>query len=113
MSSRLRSERGQSAVELVVLLPVVVLLLAGAWQLVLAGHARWSASAAAHAAARARAIGLDALPAARASLPASLDRRVEVEETARGVAVRLTVPSVVPGLELGTLTAHATFANQQ
>lgn len=95
------------------LLPVVALLLAASWQLVLAGHARWSASAAARAAARARAIGLEALPAARAALPASLDERVAVEETARGVAVRLTVPGVVPGLSLGTLEAHATFASQQ
>lgn len=109
----LRSRRGQAAVELVVLLPVLVLLLAAAWQLVLAAHIRWSASAAARAAARARAIGLEALPAARAALPESLDRRVVVEETARGVAVRLTVPTVLPGVELGPLTAHATFASQR
>ena len=109
----LRLSRGQATVELVVLLPILALLLAAGWQLVLAGHTRWSASAAARAAARARAIGLEALPAARAALPESLDRRVTVEETARGVEVRLTVPAVLPGVDLGTLTAHATFASQQ
>ena len=95
------------------LLPVVVLLLAAGWQLTLAGHARWSASAAARAAARARAVGAELLPAARAALPSSLDDRVVVEETGQGVEVRLEIPSIVPGLELGTLTAHATFASQR
>lgn len=112
--SRTSGSHGQAAVELVTLLPLICLVLAGAWQAVLAAHTQWSASGAARAAARARAIGSEDLPAAaRRSLPASLDDRLVVEETARGVSVRLAIPPVVPGLDLGTLTAHATFASQR
>jgi Flp pilus assembly pilin Flp len=110
---RLRDTRGQAAVEFVTLLPLVVVVLAGAWQAVLAAHAQWSASAAARAAARASAIGLDTLPAARRALPDSLDERVSVDEEDEGVAVHLAVPAILPGLDLGTLTARATFASQR
>jgi hypothetical protein len=107
-----RCPRGQAAVEFVTLLPLILALLAGATQLVLAGHAWWAASAAARAAARAHAIGAPELAAARAALPASLDRRVAVEDGDGAVAVHLTIPTVLPGLDLGTLTTHATFAQQ-
>lgn len=105
--------RGQAAVELAVLLPIALVVLAAGWQAVLAAHTRWSASAAARAAARAHALGAELLPAARRALPASLDDRIEIEEAGAGVAVHLTVPTIVPGLELGTLTARATFASQR
>lgn len=107
-----RCSRGQAAVELVVMLPVVLALLAAATQLVLAGHAWWAASAAAKAAARAHALGVPELPAARASLPDSLDRRVAVDDSDDGVAVHLRVPAILPGLDLGTLTTRASFAPQ-
>ena len=113
MPPRLRDTRGQAAVEFVTLLPLVLVLLAGAWQAVLGAQAWWSAHAAARAAARAGAIGLDALPAAQRALPASLDGRAEVEQDAGSVAVRLGVPAVLPGLDLGTVTARATFASQR
>ena len=48
-----RRTDGQAAAELVALLPLAALLIAGAWQLALAGHAAWAADAAARAAARA------------------------------------------------------------
>jgi hypothetical protein len=108
-----RPSHGQAAVELVTLLPLVLVLLAGATQVVLAGHAWWAASAAARAAARAHAVGSPALPAAQRSLPASLDDRVEVERAGDGVAVRLRIPAVLPGLDLGALTARASFAPQR
>jgi Flp pilus assembly protein TadG len=108
-----RSVHGQAAVELVTLLPLILVLLAGATQVVLAGHAWWAASAAAHAAARAHAIGSPELPAARRSLPSSLDDRVAVEDAGDGVAVHLRIPAVLPGLDLGTLTARASFAPQR
>ena len=113
MHPRPDDARGQAAVELVALLPLALVLLAGAWQAVLAAHTQWSASAAARAAARASAIGLETLPAARRALPESLDGRVEIEEDERGVAVHIAVPPVLPGLDLGTLTARATFASQR
>ncbi|MEJ7892395.1 MAG: TadE/TadG family type IV pilus assembly protein [Solirubrobacteraceae bacterium] len=111
--SRLPDARGQAAVELVVLLPLICVVLAGAWRAVLAAHAQWSASAAARAAARAHAIGLETLPAAQRALPASLDERVRIEEDGAGVAVHLPVPEILPGVDLGTLTARATFASQR
>src|SRR5918999_264397 len=55
-ADRMRAWRrtdGQAAAELVALLPLAALLLAGAWQLVVAGHAAWAAGAAARAAGRA------------------------------------------------------------
>jgi hypothetical protein len=107
------SARGQASVELVTLLPLILLLLAGAAQAVLAGHAWWAASAAARAAARAHAIGSPELPAARRSLPASLDERVEVQDADDGVTVHLRIPAVVPGLDIGTFTARASFAPQR
>jgi hypothetical protein len=108
-----RAQRGQAAVEFVTLLPLALVLLAGAWQAVLAAHAQWSVSAAARAAARATAVGGDAVAAAQRALPASLDEAVEVEERDDGVAVHLPVPVVLPGLDLGTLSARATFASQR
>lgn len=111
--SRLPDARGQAAVELVTLLPLALVILAGAWQVTLAAHTRWSASAAARSAARAHALGAATLPAAQRALPASLDDRVEVEEAGDGVAVHIAVPAILPGLDLGTLTARATFASQR
>ena len=108
-----RRERGQAAVEFVTLLPLVVVVLATAWQAVLAAHTVWSAHAAARAAARATAIGAAPLPAARRALPDALEAGIEVEEGTEGVAVHLAVPAVVPGLELGSLTARASFASQR
>jgi hypothetical protein len=108
-----RSVHGQAAVELVALLPLILVLLAGAVQGVLAGHAWWAAAAAARAAARAHALGSPELVAARRSLPASLDHRVAIQDAGDGVAVRLRIPAVLPGLDLGTLTARASFAPQR
>lgn len=107
-------DEGQATVELAVLLPVLAVVLLGAWQCVLAAQAHWSAGAAARAAARAHAVGTPELAAARRALPESLDRGVSVDAgDPDGVAVRLRIPTVVPGLELGTLTARASFAAQR
>jgi TadE-like protein len=103
-------------VEFAVLLPLLAVLLLGSWQVVLAAHAQWSASAAARAAARAHAVGGAELAAARRALPDSLDGRVSVDDDDGddgGVAVHLRIPAVLPGLHLGTLTARATFAEQR
>lgn len=106
--------RGQAAVEVVALLPLLVAGLAGSWQVVLAAHAGWSASAAARAAARAHAVGGEELAAARAALPPSLDRRVHVRlPDGGGVAVDVEIPTILPGLDLGSLTARASFADQR
>ena len=109
----LRAAGGQAAVELVAVLPVVLALLAGLWQLAVFAHTAWSASSAAHAAARAEAIGLSPGRAARAHLPARLERGLRLRASADGrVKVTVRVPSSF-GLRLGTTSAVARFTPQR
>src|SRR5687768_9421448 len=75
---RAGGEAGQATVELVALLPLLAVVLAGAWQAVLAGQAAWAAGAAARAAARAHGVGTDPTRAARTHLPGSLERGLRV-----------------------------------
>ena len=104
---------GQAAVELVAVLPLVVALLAGLWQLAVFADTAWSASSAAHAAARAEAIGLSPGRAARAHLPARLERGLRLRASADGrVSVTVRVPSSF-GLRLGTTSAVARFTPQR
>ena len=113
MRSR-RREDGQAAVELVALLPLVALLAAGAWQLAVAGHAAWSADAAARAAARAVATGGDARAAARASLPGRLEEGMRVRASADGdVRVVLRIPAALGLRVVGTVSASAHFRPQR
>jgi Flp pilus assembly protein TadG len=108
-----RAERGQAAVELVALLPLVAILLAVAWQVVLAAHAAWAAGVAARAAARAHAVGADPSAAARAHLPRALERGMRVATRPDGgVVVSLRIPGLVRGLRLGRATATAHFDPQ-
>jgi hypothetical protein len=107
-------QNGQATVELVALLPCLVALLAAAWQLVLAGDARWSAATAARAAARAAAVGGDAEAAARRHLPARLEAALRVTEAGRGrVRVSLAVPPVIHGLRPGRVGAESSFTPQE
>jgi Flp pilus assembly protein TadG len=104
---------GQAAVELVAVLPLVLALSAGLWQLAVFAHTAWSASSAAHAAARAEAIGLSPGRAARAHLPARLERGLRLRASADGrVRVTVRVPSSF-GLRLGTTSAVARFTPQR
>jgi len=108
-----RGQAGQAGVELVGVLPLVVALCAVVWQLALAGHAAWAVSSAARAAARAHAIGTDPRAAARGALPTGLERRLRVREAgADGVRVAVRIPTVVPALRLGDVSATARFAPQ-
>lgn len=107
-----RLQSGQAAAELVAVLPWLAVLLALAWQLVLAGHAAWAAHAAAHAAARAEAVGGDPRGAARSHLPKSLERGLKVRATDDGrVEVRVRIPAVLP-VWLGSASASAHFESQ-
>ena len=106
-------ERGQASAEFVALLPLVMLLLAGAWQFVLAGDALWHARVAARAAARAQAVGADPRTAARAHLPARLEHALRVRAGTGGhVRVSLHVPTVLGVLDLGRVSATAHFEAQ-
>jgi hypothetical protein len=109
----MHAQRGQAAVELVAVLPLLALLLGGLWQAVLAGEAAWAAAGAARAAARAEAVGLDARAAARAELAARHERGLRVRAV-RGDAVRVSVrvPSAF-GLRVGGVSSTARFAPQR
>lgn len=89
----LRSELGQSSVELVAGLPLVLLTGLVTWQLVLAGHTAWLSAGAARSAARAAVVGRDPERAARSALPASLERGLTVDRRpGGGVRVAVRVP---------------------
>jgi len=110
----LRRTDGQAAAELVALLPLAALLLAGAWQLVVAGHAAWAAGGAARAAARAAAVGGDAPAAARAELSRGLEHGLRVRDRGSGtVEVTLRIPPVLGLPVLGHTTATAHFRPQE
>ena len=109
----MHSQRGQAAVELVAVLPLLAAVLAGLWQAALVGEAAWSAASAARAAARALAVGGSASGAARAHLPDRLEPGLRVAVAGRG-RVRVTVRLPSPfGLHLGGTSSTAGFAPQR
>lgn len=92
-SSRLGCASGQASVELVAVVPLVLLVAAVAWQLVLAGQTAWLAAHTARVAARAEAVGRAPSVAARSALPGAFERGLEVERRAGGgVRVSVRVP---------------------
>jgi hypothetical protein len=111
---RCRDERGQAAVELVALLPLVGLLAALLWQALLAGETVWLSGGAARAAARAVAVGADPLNAARAVLPSRLERGLRVRRAPDGaVTLVLRVPAALGGGTVAPVTARARFEAQR
>ncbi len=92
-----RAQRGSASLELIGSLPVVLLAILVAAQLVIAGAALWSAGVAARAGARAVLTGKQPRGAAERSLPAVLrdDLKVSRDE---GVRVGVRVPGLIPGL---------------
>lgn len=106
-------QQGQATVELVALLPVLAVLIAALWQLVLAGQAVWAAASTARAAARAHAVGADPRREVQARLPAALERGLRVTTAAGGeVEVSLRIPAL-PGLPSpGRASAAARFEPQ-
>jgi hypothetical protein len=94
-------ERGTASVELVAAVPFLLLALAAAAQIALAGQALWSASVAARAGARAALIGADPKAAARRALPGAMrDGAVVAEDDRHGgvVSVKVPVPTLLPQL---------------
>src|SRR5215218_7673023 len=99
-------ESGQATVELLALLPVLALVGLAVWQAVVAGQAVWLAGAAARSAAR-------PAPAARRALTPALERGLLVRVRGGGeVRVVLSVPAVVGGGRLTTVTSTAGFPPQ-
>jgi hypothetical protein len=92
-------ERGTASVELVAAVPFLLLALAVAAQIALAGQALWSASVAARAGARAALVGADPKVAARKALPSTMRAGAEVsEEDDESIGVKVPVPTLLPQL---------------
>jgi hypothetical protein len=110
----LNAEDGQAAVELVALLPLLGVLVGLLWQALLAGETVWLSGAAARAAARAVAVGTDPADAARAVLPARLERELRIRREADGaVALVLGVPAALGGGTVASVTTRARFEAQR
>jgi len=106
-----RGEDGQAALEFVGLLPVMLVCALAALQLLLTGYAVQAEDGAVRTAAREAARGGDAAAAARAGVPGWLARGMEpVQVSGETVTVRVHVPVLIPGLDVGpVLTRSATF----
>ena len=89
--------RGQAAVELVALLPLVVAVALTVLQALAAGLAVELAGHAAQSGAVAIAEGRDGAAAARAALPGWARARLRVEVRGTRVRVHVTPPSLLPG----------------
>lgn len=111
--SRLRDARGQAAVELVVLLPLLVALALVLWQAILVGRAAWSSASAARAAARAQAVGAPPLAAARHAVPVGLRAGLRVRADGDRVTVGVRVPLVLTRLRVGTVEGRAALPSQR
>lgn len=108
-----RREAGQSAVELVALLPLIGVVAAIVWQLLLAGGALWFGGVAARAAARAEAVGADPVAAARRALPGRYERGMRVRRDGGEVAVVVRVPAAFGDRAVGAITTRAHFEAQR
>lgn len=106
-----RGDSGQASVELVAVVPVMAIVLLGAWQTIVAGHAVWSVTEAARIGAREYAVQRragDEIHAKRRArriatrvLPAELRSGASVGFARSGqVTVQVRVPLVFPFSEV-------------
>ena len=102
----LRSERGQSSVELVALLPLTLLLGLAVMAVLGIRSAAGEAAAAAQAGAMALIQGSGGEAAARAALPADVRRRADITVQGRRVTVTVRAP-FQPPFAARALTATA------
>ena len=94
----LRSEHGQSSIELLGVLPLLMVLILAAAEVLAAGGARTAASSAAEAGAMAILQGGDPSAAAHAAAPGWTHARLSIRVSARHVTVRATPPALLPWL---------------
>jgi hypothetical protein len=95
---RLLSERGQSSVELMGMLWLLLLLALGIWQLMLAAWAAENAQNAARTASRVEGRGGDADKAARNAVTSALRKGMDVDVASERVTVTVRIPILIPGL---------------
>jgi hypothetical protein len=108
VSALIRRCEGQSSIELLGAIPLLLIVVLACAQLLAAGGAGVSASTAANAAAMALLEGGDPLAAARSAAPGWAHPQISVRVSGRHARVRLTPPSLLPGLsELLSTTAEA------
>ena len=98
VDTRAAASSGQAAVELVALLPLLVAVALGVLQALAAGIAAELAGHAAQSGAVAIALGREGEAAARAALPGWARSRLRVEVHGSRVRVRVTPPSLLPGV---------------
>ncbi|MEE1939284.1 TadE/TadG family type IV pilus assembly protein [Streptomyces sp. TRM 70361] len=94
-------DRGQTTVEFVGMVPLILVVLALMWQLVLVGYTFTLAGNAADEAARAAAVDGDCQGAAREHLPSAWQGTVGCGDGAAGLVtatVELRVPVLFPGM---------------
>jgi Flp pilus assembly protein TadG len=101
--------RGQAAVELVAMLPLLFLVALVVCQVLAAGIAREAASHASEAGAMAMLQDRDPVKEARAAAPGWSRKRLTVKVSGRTVSVRVAPPSLVPGV--GQLLASESSAS--
>jgi Flp pilus assembly protein TadG len=106
--SRWRSERGQSAVELMGLLWLLLTIALVIWQILLAAWTGEQAQNAARTASRVAGRGGDAEKAGVNAVPGALRKDMKVDPNGERVDVYVHVPIIVPGLVIDSkpFTVH-------
>lgn len=103
-------ERGQATVEAIAAVPLLLLAGAIALQLLLTGYVLTLVDGAAEAGALALAGGRPAKSAAREALPGWAEDEAEITVSGGEVAVRLHVPSPLPGAAHAPALTGSAFA---
>jgi pilus assembly protein CpaE len=112
----MRDDSGQASIELLALLPALGLVIALAFQALVAGETWWLASVAAREGARASALGRDPHAAARAAVPRpfrSSGLAVSSTAPAGTVTVRLPIPTLLGAVRLGSAVGRAHMEPQR
>ena len=111
----MRSERGQSSVEFIGMLWLMLLIALVIWQILLAAWTGEQAQNAARTASRVEGRGGDADKAARAAVSTALRKDMKVDVSGERVDLYVHIPIIVPGLVIDskTFTVHrsATLPN--